>query len=357
MIDPAFWRNRRVFLTGHTGFKGSWLSLWLHNLGASVTGFSLEPPTTPALFADCALSGLIASDVRGDIREPAAIAAAMQKAAPEIVIHMAAQSLVRDSYADPAGTYATNVLGTVHALEAVRKTPSVKAVLNVTTDKCYENNEWPWGYREIDPMGGHDPYSSSKACAELVTSAYRRSFLKDAGVALASARAGNVIGGGDWARDRLIPDAVRAFMAGEELLVRNPLATRPWQHVLEPLSGYLILCQQLHRERAAFAEGWNFGPRDADVQPVSAVIDHAARFWGDKAGWQLDQGARPHEAHSLKLDCSKASTRLGWRPIWSLDRALRETVAWYKARHERHPDLRAFTNRQIEAYQNERLEP
>jgi CDP-glucose 4,6-dehydratase len=351
-VDSDFWKGKKVFLTGHTGFKGSWLTLWLHQLGAVVTGYALQSPTEPSLFEDANIVDLLLQNILGDIRDGALLTRKMQKAAPEIVIHMAAQSLVRESYIDPVETYAANVMGTVNVLEAARNTYSVKAILNITTDKCYENREWVWGYRENEPMGGHDPYSSSKGCAELVSLAYRRSFLQPAGIALATARAGNVIGGGDWAKDRIVPDAMRAFMNRKILKVRNPLSTRPWQHVLEPLTGYLMLCQQLIEHPESFSDAWNFGPNDADAQPVSRLADIMTKNWGQGAGWQLDAGAHPHEANYLKLDCSKAKSHLKWRPIWNLSRALEETVQWYKARHNR-IDMNEFSIQQIASYQKE----
>lgn len=352
MIDTSFWQDRRVFVTGHTGFKGGWLSLWLQQLGAKVTGYSLEAPTNPSIFEDAKINTVLEKAINGDVRNLESLTNAMQQAMPEIVIHMAAQSLVRDSYIDPIGTYATNVMGTLSVLEAVRNVSTVKAVLNITTDKCYENKEWIWGYRENEPMGGHDPYSSSKACAELISSAYRNSFLQTEGIALATARAGNVIGGGDWAKDRLVPDAMRAFMNNESLLLRNPLATRPWQHVLEPLSGYLMLCQQLIIQPDNYAEAWNFGPNDDDAKPVSILADFMVSSWGEDAQWQLDEGAHPHEARYLKLDCSKANNILSWKPIWNLERGLDETVKWYKAWHNEH-NMNEFTISQIKAYQQE----
>ena len=330
MIDPIFWNGKRVFLTGHTGFKGSWMALWLQQMGAQVTGFALAPPTSPALF-DVANVAAGMTSIIGDIRDRDVLEAALVGADPEIVIHMAAQPLVRASYDDPVGTYATNVMGTVHLLEAVRKAASVRAVCIVTTDKCYENREWVWGYREDEPMGGYDPYSNSKGCSELVTSAYRRSFFTgDGRPAIASGRAGNVIGGGDWAIDRLIPDILRAVAAGNPVLIRNPLATRPWQHVLEPLSGYLALCQRLWISPAA-AQGWNFGPRDDDAQPVQWIVEHLCARWGDGADWTYDASVQPHEANYLKLDISKARTGLGWQPRWSLSEALDRIVGWHRA--------------------------
>lgn len=329
-VDPAFWAGKRVFLTGHTGFKGSWMSLWLQQMGAQVTGFALAPPTSPALFEVAGVAAGMTSII-GDIRDREALETALVAADPEIVIHMAAQPLVRASYDDPVGTYATNVMGTVHLLEAVRKAASVRAVCVVTTDKCYENREWVWGYREDEAMGGYDPYSNSKGCSELVTSAYRRSFFTgDGQPALASGRAGNVIGGGDWATDRLIPDILRAVADGDPVLIRNPLATRPWQHVLEPVSGYLVLCQALWADPAA-AQAWNFGPRDEDAQPVQWIVERMCARWGDGADWTRDESVQPHEANYLKLDISKARFGLGWQPRWSLSEALDRIVAWHRA--------------------------
>ena len=330
-VDPAFWAGKRVFLTGHTGFKGSWLSLWLQKMGAHVTGFALAPPTTPALFEVAQVARDMTSII-GDVRERAVLARALLDADPEIVIHMAAQPLVRASYDDPVGTYATNVMGTVHLLEAVRSAPSVRAACIVTTDKCYENREWAWGYREDEPMGGHDPYSNSKGCAELVTLAYRRSFFGAANTpAIASGRAGNVIGGGDWATDRLIPDILRAVAKGEKVLIRNPLAIRPWQHVLEPLSGYLVLCQALCDAPETSAQAWNFGPREEDARPVQWIVERICALWGEGAGWVCDQSVQPHEAHYLKLDISRARADLGWNPRWTLAEALETIVAWHRA--------------------------
>lgn len=331
MIDPDFWRGKRVLLTGHTGFKGSWLSLWLQSLGAEVQGLALEPPTTPDLFTEARVGEGMASAI-ADIRDYEAVRAVMASFLPEIVIHMAAQPLVRLSYSEPVATYATNVMGTVHVLEAARHAGSVRAIVNVTTDKCYENREWVWGYREDEPMGGHDPYSNSKGCSELVTSAYRRSFLGAQGIGLASARAGNVLGGGDWATDRLVPDILRAFEKGQPVVIRNPHATRPWQHVLEPLSGYLLLAQRLYGDSGhQFAEGWNFGPHEEDARPVQWIVEHMAESWGDGASWQLDGGEHPHEANYLKLDISKAKARLGWVPNWNLATALERITAWHHA--------------------------
>jgi len=330
-VDPAFWIGKRVFLTGHTGFKGSWMALWLQQMGANVTGFALAPPTSPALFEVARVADGMTSII-GDIRNAQTLEEALVDTDPEIVIHMAAQPLVRASYDDPVGTYATNVMGTVHLLEAVRKAPGVRAVCVVTTDKCYENREWVWGYREDEAMGGYDPYSNSKGCAELVVSAYRRSFFSDgSSPAVASGRAGNVIGGGDWAVDRLVPDILRAVAEDQKVLVRNPLAIRPWQHVLEPVGGYLVLCQALWNDPEAAAQAWNFGPRDDDAQPVQWIVEQMCSLWGENAGWTRDESVQPHEARYLKLDISKARAGLRWQPRWSLGEALDRIVAWHRA--------------------------
>ncbi|MBK6632536.1 MAG: CDP-glucose 4,6-dehydratase [Betaproteobacteria bacterium] len=347
-MNAAFWRGRRVFLTGHTGFKGGWLSLWLAELGAEVHGYALPPPTDPNFFTATGLDKRLVSSVIADIRDASSLERAMQAARPEVVLHLAAQPLVRQSYAEPVETFAVNVMGTVNLLEAVRKTPGVKAVLNITTDKCYENREWVWPYRENEALGGHDPYSGSKACSELATAAWRRSFLDAAGVQVASARAGNVIGGGDWAADRLVPDFLRALDAGRPLVVRSPLATRPWQHVLEPLSGYLTLAEKLCSEGAAFAEAWNFGPDEADARPVQWIVETlCARVPG--AAWQHDAAPQPHEAHTLRLDSAKAHARLGWRPRWILSRALEATLEWHQA-WKAGADMAEFSLGQIREY-------
>ena len=349
-VERAFWAGKRVFLTGHTGFKGSWLSLWLQTLGAEVHGFALAPETAPDLFTTARVGDGMASTI-GDIRDLNELTACLTGFDPDILIHMAAQPLVRLSYRDPVGTYATNVMGTVHVLEAARRCERLRAIVSVTTDKCYENKEWSWGYRENEPMGGHDPYSNSKGCAELVSAAYRRSFFDSGdGPAVATARAGNVIGGGDWAEDRLIPDILRAFGEGRPVPIRNPLATRPWQHVLEPLSGYLVLAQALAKEGQAFAEGWNFGPRDEDAQPVQVSVEEMAGRWGDGARWERDEGFHPHEARYLKLDISKARERLKWRPRWSLDEALARIVDWHKV-WMAGADMRAACLAEIGAYE------
>ena len=331
MSNPTFWRGKRVFLTGHTGFKGSWLSLWLQSMGAELYGLALTPPTTPNLFTVAQVASGMAGSTIGDIRDLATVQKAMQASQADIVIHMAAQPLVRLSYTEPVETYATNVMGTVHVLESARHTPSVKAVVVITTDKCYENKEWLWGYREDESMGGHDPYSNSKGCSELVTSAYRRSFFQDKGVAVATARAGNVIGGGDWAADRLVPDILRAFEQNQPVIIRNPDATRPWQHVLEPLSGYLSLAEHVYTDGQTFAEGWNFGPKDDDARAVQWIVEHMVNSWGKGASWQQDGGTHPHEANYLKLDISKAKARLGWQPRWPLATALAHITTWHQA--------------------------
>lgn len=329
-VDNSFWLGKRVFMTGHTGFKGSWLSLWLDTLGAVVKGYSLEPTTNPSLFEEAKVEESLES-VIGDIRDLDKLKEHMISFNPDIVIHMAAQPLVRLSYTEPIETYSTNVMGTVNVLQAARSCENLKAIVSVTTDKCYENKEWEWGYRENEPMGGHDPYSSSKGCAELVTSAYRRSYFDGSdSAAVASARAGNVIGGGDWAEDRLIPDILRAFEKNEPVIIRNPHATRPWQHVLEPLSGYLVLAQHLFNDGDTFAEGWNFGPKDDSAQPVGWILDKMVKEWGPDADWQLDQNDNPHEAGFLKLDCSKAASRLNWKPKWDLEDTLPRIVNWHK---------------------------
>ena len=353
-VDPAFWRGKRVFLTGHTGFKGGWLSLWLQHLGAKVQGYALAPEGRHALFVEARVAEGMGSTI-GDIRDLAALKAAIHAFVPDIVIHMAAQPLVRLSYSQPVETYAINVMGTVHLLEAVRENPSVRAVINVTTDKCYENREWAWGYREDEPMGGHDPYSNSKGCAELVSSAYRRSFFANGGPALATARAGNVIGGGDWATDRLVPDILRAFEKGQPVVIRNPHSTRPWQHVLEPLSGYLVLAQCLWNGGEAFAGGWNLGPRDEDARAVQWIVERLVRLWGDGARWQLDGREHPHEANYLKLDISKARAALAWQPRWSLSETLDHIVTWHRA-WLAGDDVRALCLHQIDQYSAKLIE-
>ena len=353
-VNPQFWAGKRVLLTGHTGFKGSWMALWLQSMGAHVVGYALAPPTNPSLFEIASVAQGMTS-VLGDIRDLAALQRVFAEHQPEIVIHMAAQPLVRYSYQNPVETYSTNVMGTVHLLEVVRQTPGVKAVVNITTDKCYENREWVWGYRENEPMGGHDTYSNSKGCAELVSASFRASFFNASnyaqhGVAVATVRAGNVIGGGDWAADRLLPDFFRAQARGEALAVRHPDAIRPWQHVLEPLAGYLQLAERLIADGAAFAEAWNFGPSDELVLPVGELATKLAAAWGGGAAWVgVGEPGAPHEARLLRLDASRARGRLGWRPALSLDATLAWIVEWHQA-VGRGDDARAVTLAQLARY-------
>lgn len=352
VVNP--WHGRRVFLTGHTGFKGGWLALWLARRGAKIRGYALDPPTEPNLFSAASVDSVL-EDIRGDIRDSAKLAASLIEFAPEVVFHLAAQPLVRRSYADPLGTYATNVMGTAHLLEAIRRTPSVRAVVCVTTDKCYENREWVWPYRETDTLGGHDPYSSSKACAEIVSAAYRSSFfpvdrLHEHHVAVATARAGNVIGGGDWSEDRLIPDLIRGFQTKQPVLIRLPNAIRPWQHVLEPLHGYMLLAEQLLTERGEFASSFNFGPPDDDAWTVERVVTAAAKMWGEGASWVCDPAPSVHEAHYLRLDSSRVRAELGWRPRLRIDEALEWTIRWYRS-SRKGADLREQSQIQIAAYE------
>ena len=346
--DPTFWSGKRVLVTGHTGFKGGWLATWLTSMGAETHGLALEPPSGPSLFRVADVADGMASSTIGDIRDATGVRAVVSRVRPEVVFHLAAQALVRESYERPVETYEVNVMGTVHLLEAVRTSPGATALVNVTSDKCYENKEWPWGYRESDPMGGHDPYSSSKGCAELVTAAYRRSFLAGAGVAVSTARAGNVIGGGDWARDRLVPDIFRALDTHTTLRIRSPKATRPWQHVLEPVAGYLMLAERLYAAGATFAESWNFGPDEDAVRPVRWVVEHlVSRYPG--LSWEGDTSDQPREAHSLKLDSSKARDRLGWRPRWPLAKALEKTAEWHDG-WKQGRDMHATTRAHIDEY-------
>jgi CDP-glucose 4,6-dehydratase len=354
MPDHSFWNGRSVFLTGHTGFKGSWLSLWLNSLGAKVTGYALTPPTRPSLFEQANVSHSIQS-IFADIRDFDRLKQAVSECRPDVIIHFAAQSVVRRGYEDPIETYSSNVMGTVHLMEAVRQLKLPCIFVNVTSDKCYANQEWVWGYRENEPMGGRDPYSNSKGCAELVTTAFRESYFppasfKEHGVALASARAGNAIGGGDWTSNQLIPDLIRAFLAGDPCPIRNPSATRPWQFVLEPLRGYLTLAERLAEDPITFASGWNFGPAEEDATPVSFIADEMTRLWGNRASWHLDGAAHPREAFSLKLDTSKSRTLLDWQPAVNLSRALEWIVDWYRASVD-DSNLRSITLSQIERYE------
>ena len=359
-MDAVFWEGKKVLITGHTGFKGSWLSLWLKSMGADIVGVSLDPPTTPSLYEQACVAGDMVS-LREDIRDLHKMKDIFTEYQPEIVFHLAAQPLVRYSYSEPVETYATNVMGTLHILEAIRASKSVRtAAVMITTDKCYENHEQEQGYSEDEPMGGHDPYSSSKGCAELLISSYRDSYFpkneypRQHQTAIASARAGNVIGGGDWAEDRLIPDAIRAFQDHETVQIRNPNAIRPWQHVLEPLVGYIELAERLYTDGTQWAEAWNFGPKEEDEKSVELIIKEMTQLWGNDANWQHDEGTHPHEARYLKLDCSKARNKLKWSPIWNLSRAMVETVRWYKAWHNQ-ANMHDFTLQQIKTYQQEQL--
>src|SRR5947208_11985879 len=354
MINSSFWKGRRVFLTGHTGFKGSWLSLWLNTLGANVTGYALDPPTQPNLFEQAQIAGTVRT-ISADIRDFPRLKSAIEDCRPEVVIHMAAQSVVRRGYEDPIETYSSNVMGTVHPFEALRQLKRPCAVVDVTSDKCYANREWLWGYREYERMGGRDPYSNSKGCAELVTTAFRESFFPPEsferhGIALASARAGNAIGGGDWTSDQLIPDLMRAFLASQPCLIRNPSAHRPWQFLLEPLRGYLMLAERLIEDPSHFATGWNFGPADVDAKPVFWIADELVRAWGDGATWTQDTASHTREAYALKLDASKARSCLNWHPVLPLNQALGWIVVWYRA-FQGGSNLRRLTEAQIERYE------
>jgi len=353
-MNKAFWRGKRVLVTGHTGFKGSWLSLWLQKLGANVSGYALSPPTQPSLFEVAHVANGMVS-ITGDVRDLEHLRAVIAECRPEIVIHMAAQPLVRYSYENPVETYSTNVMGTVSVLESVRRAEGVRVLVCITSDKCYENKEWLWGYRENERMGGRDPYSNSKGCAELVISAYRNSYFpvknyQHHGVALASTRAGNVIGGGDWAKDRLIPDVMTAIMENRPVVIRSPHAIRPWLHVLEPLNGYLCLAEQLWTRGPEFAQAWNFGPHSEDAQTVEWIVEYLARLWGEGARWQLDLARHPHEDRCLKLDCSKTRSLLGWAPKLRLSTALEWTVEWYRT-YQRKENMRSFMELQIARYE------
>ena len=352
-INKNFWKGKKVLVTGHTGFKGSWLSLWLQSLGAEVVGVSLDVPTTPSLYEQANVSENMIS-LREDIRDVVAIRKIFQDHLPEIVFHLAAQPLVRLSYREPVETYEINVMGTLHVLEGIRSIDSVRSAVMITTDKCYQNKEWVWGYRETDTLGGHDPYSSSKGAAELLISSYRNSYFpqdkySEHKTAIASARAGNVIGGGDWAEDRLIPDIIRAFQNNKEVVIRNPKSTRPWQHVLEPLSGYLKLAEQLEKNGDQYAEAWNFGPAEIDARPVQWIIEKMVKLWGENANWINDKSEHPHEANYLKLDCSKAHMKLNWYPRWDLSETLLRIVEWHKLK-DAHNNYRKLCLTQINDY-------
>lgn len=345
-MTPDFWRGKSVLITGHTGFKGGWLSLWLQRLGAHVYGYSLPAATQPSLFNVARIAeGMVHAE--GDIRDQSSLRSFMSSHKPEIIFHLAAQALVKQGYLDPVETMTTNVMGTVNLLESIRNTPSVKAVVVVTSDKCYENREWIWPYRENEAMGGHDPYSASKACTEIVTASWRASFLAELSVSVATARAGNVIGGGDWSVNRLVPDALRAWQRGGSLLVRQPQAVRPWQHVLEPLAGYLLLAERLYEGKCA--EAWNFGPSDLDMHSVGTLLDRLAALWGRSATWQVDSQQHPHEAGLLRLDSSKARIQLGWQTQFNIDQALERVSAWHR-KWMAGDDMRGVTLDQIEQY-------
>lgn len=348
------WKDCRVFLTGHTGFKGTWLALWLSRLGAQIRGYALDPYTEPNMF-QLASVGSAVDDIRGDVRDYAKLEASITEFEPQVVFHMAAQPLVRRSYADPVGTYGTNIMRTVHVMEAIRKTPSVRAVVCVTTDKCYQNREWVWPYRENDPLGGYDPYAYSKACAEIVSAAYRSSFfpidrVEQHNVGVATARAGNVIGGGDWSEDRLIPDLVRGFRSAKPVLIRWPSAIRPWQHVLESVHGYLMLAEQLLAQPARFASAYNFGPSDEDIWPVELIANKLVQMWGNGASWVRDTEPSVHEDHVLRLDASRARVELGWKPRLKIETALEWTMAWYRAWNQGN-NMAEFTDSQIAEYE------
>ena len=356
VVNP--WEGRRVFLTGHTGFKGGWLALWLASRGAQIRGYALDPATEPNLFTVASVATIL-DDIRGDIRDCARLESSMAEFRPEVVFHLAAQPILRRSYADPLGTYSTNIMGTAHVMEAVRKTSSVRAVVCVTTDKCYQNREWVWPYRETDPLGGFDPYSSSKACAEIVCAAYRTSFFSmdpvhERRVALATARAGNVIGGGDWSEDRLIPDLIRGFQSGQPVLIRRPKAVRPWQHVLEPLHGYMMLAERLLEGTSSFSSSFNFGPSEEDAWSVEQIATKFASMWGDGASWICDVDPSVHEAHSLRVDSSKARAELGWLPRLRIEANLEWTMNWYRD-WQKGAAMKQTTLAQIAAF--ERLAP
>lgn len=348
MNQLNFWKDKRVFLTGHTGFKGSWMAIWLSQLGAKVRGYSLNPPTKPSLYVEAKIDDLIESEIN-DIRDYEILSKSINDFSPEIVIHMAAQPIVRASYEIPLETYETNVMGTANILQASLQSSSIKAVVNITTDKCYENKEQNIAFCETDPMGGYDPYSSSKGCAELITSAYRDSFYKKRGIGIASVRAGNVIGGGDWAQDRLIPDILKAFESNIAVVIRNPKSTRPWQHVLEPLSGYIILAEKLYNDPIKYSESWNFGPNSEDILSVDKILDHMIRIWPNNT-WKLDDNKNPHEANFLKLDITKAKSKLGWHPKWNIEKSLERIVLWHKTWLSNEISTQTICIKEIEEY-------
>lgn len=352
-MNPSFWKGKTVFLTGHTGFKGSWLSLWLQKLGVNLVGYSKSIPTNPSLFELVKIDSEMVS-IMGDVRDYQHLLESIKKYNPEIVIHMAAQAILRNSYQDPVETYSTNVMGTVNLLESIRKIGNVRVILNVTSDKCYEAKKLSRGYKEDDPMGGYDPYSNSKACAELVTSSFRNSFFnskkfEEHRIALASARAGNVIGGGDWGTDRLIPDIMRGILDGIKIKMRNPNAIRPWQFVLDPLNGYLLLIEDLWKYGPKFTEGWNFGPREDSVKPVRWIVDKISDLWNNNINWELDDGNNLYEEENLKLDCSKSISRLGWKPKTNLELGMAWTIDWYK-QYQDQKDMKKFTEKQIDDF-------
>ncbi len=349
-LNTSFWNGRNVFLTGHTGFKGGWMSLWLQRMNARVYGYALSPPATPNLFDSARISDGMRTSV-ADVCNLDSLCKSMGEAMPQVAFHFAAQALVRTSYKSPVETFQTNVMGTINFLEAVRVTPSVRVAVIVTSDKCYKNRERLTGYKEDEPLGGDDPYSSSKACAELLTASYRHSFFPDGRVAIATVRAGNVIGGGDWADDRLVPDLVRAFSSGRTVFIRNPFAVRPWQHVLEPLRGYLKLAESLWDTGSVYARGWNFGPRDENAWRVKDVVEHVSKLWGAEAHWNIDSSPQPHEEMNLKLDCTQASSHLGWEPVLGLDAGLQWTIDWYRENLTKNTDMRSFSEKQIENYE------
>jgi len=349
-VDPNFWLSKNVLITGHTGFKGTWLSIWLQMMGANVSGISLNPLYEPSLFYESGIENSIRSYI-SDIRDHKAMKSFIQDINPEVVIHMAAQPLVRDSYENPIKTYETNVMGTISILESIRDLQNIRAFINVTTDKCYENNEWCWGYRETDALGGHDPYSASKACSEIITKSYERSFFHNMQIGVATVRAGNVIGGGDWSKDRLIPDVLYSLQKKESLIIRNPNSTRPWQHVLEPLAGYLILAERLYLENSSFSGAWNFGPNDSDARPVSWIVERMSEKWGCEPNYLFDNKENPHEANFLKLDISKSKNFLQWEPRWSIDNSLDKVIEWHKEWIEG-KDIRKLCEEQIKSFLN-----